>query len=433
MTHRIASLAATLLALSPALAARAQDDGCGRDTDCKGNRICVNGQCVYPEDAPAPQAMPDPSQAPVEQAAAAPDSGDFQQFHDALAPYGNWYETPEYGVVWMPSGIGPDWRPYTRGRWDYTAYGWTWVGEEPWAWGPYHYGRWTVYPGSGWVWIPGYTWGPAWVSWRYGDAYAGWTPLEPGWAYGAAWLPSYPVYYDRWTFVSYGGFYGGGPVWRYAVAPDVVRTSIWVSTRPIGVVREGGVAFVGPSVQVVERGCGHPVRPVAIAAVGSPGARASGGIGFYAPHFHAAPRPFVQGRIVEPTAHVGVGHILVAAHVETQRFVAQAAAHPMASPRPEVRPANEGSRGGWQQPRTAEPARPNGYERPAGYEDRPAQGGYASPVRPEGQGGYHPEPPNGRPAPSNGGGYRPAPRPGVPVYRPPAPAPKPNKRRPNER
>ena len=33
--------------------------------------------------------------------------------------------------------------------------------------------------GTGWVWVPGYTWAPAWVSWRYGDGYAGWAPLPP--------------------------------------------------------------------------------------------------------------------------------------------------------------------------------------------------------------------------------------------------------------
>ena len=33
--------------------------------------------------------------------------------------------------------------------------------------------------GTGWCWVPGYTWGPAWVSWRYGDGYCGWAPLPP--------------------------------------------------------------------------------------------------------------------------------------------------------------------------------------------------------------------------------------------------------------
>ena len=27
--------------------------------------------------------------------------------------------------------------------------------------------------------MPGYTWAPAWVSWRYGDGYCGWAPLPP--------------------------------------------------------------------------------------------------------------------------------------------------------------------------------------------------------------------------------------------------------------
>jgi len=31
-----------------ALAARA-DEGCSKDTDCKGERICVQRQCVHPE------------------------------------------------------------------------------------------------------------------------------------------------------------------------------------------------------------------------------------------------------------------------------------------------------------------------------------------------------------------------------------------------
>jgi hypothetical protein len=33
--------------------------------------------------------------------------------------------------------------------------------------------------GTGWVWVPGYTWAPAWVSWREGDDDVGWAPLPP--------------------------------------------------------------------------------------------------------------------------------------------------------------------------------------------------------------------------------------------------------------
>jgi len=41
-------------------------------------------------------------------------------------------------------------------------------------------------PGLGWVWVPGYEWAPAWVSWRYGDEYVGWAPLPPA----AVWISS---------------------------------------------------------------------------------------------------------------------------------------------------------------------------------------------------------------------------------------------------
>ncbi len=422
-------------------------DPCGRDTDCKGDRICVNGGCAFPDQAqaqPEPGFQPGPQPGPMEGAppeeppamqpdpgvGAAPDQGDLQQFQEALAPYGNWYQTPEYGFVWMPNGVGPDWRPYTMGRWDYTAYGWTWVGDEPWAWGPYHYGRWTVYPGSGWVWVPGYTWGPAWVSWRFGDSYVGWTPLEPGWAYGAGWDPAYPVHYSRWCFVPYAGFYGGGPVYRWAVAPAVVATSIWVSTRPAGVVTEGGVTFVGPSVGRVERAGGHPVRPVVIEAVSRPGARAAGGIAFYAPRFHAAPHPFEPGRVVAPTVRLGVGGIVSASHVETQRFVAS---HPAYRPQPVIRPA-----GAFERP-APEGARPEPFQGPgfhpaaAPARAEPNRAGWPRPgpmrpaERPASEGGFHPAPSGGfRPEPR--GGFHPgAPRPTF------HPAPPPKRKRPDER
>ena len=72
-----------------------------------------------------------------------------------------------------PSTI-PAWAPYTRnGHWVYANVGWTWVSDEPWGWATYHYGRWVNLDGTGWCWVPGYTWAPAWVSWRYGGGYCG--------------------------------------------------------------------------------------------------------------------------------------------------------------------------------------------------------------------------------------------------------------------
>jgi hypothetical protein len=76
--------------------------------------------------------------------------------------------------------MGYQWRPYSNGHWVMTEYGWTWVAYEPWGSIPFHYGRWGHDDYIGWYWVPGMTWGPAWVSWRGSDQYTGWAPLQPG-------------------------------------------------------------------------------------------------------------------------------------------------------------------------------------------------------------------------------------------------------------
>lgn len=104
----------------------------------------------------------------------------YQTFYDNLSPYGQWVQDPQYGDVWVPNE-GGDFRPYgSRGHWVMTEYGNTWVTDDPWGWAVYHYGRWTYDSYYGWVWIPGYEWAPAWVSWRFGGGYSGWAPLGPG-------------------------------------------------------------------------------------------------------------------------------------------------------------------------------------------------------------------------------------------------------------
>ena len=100
-------------------------------------------------------------------------------FYDNLNG-GNWYQVADYGYVWQPDAAsGADWRPYTDGYWAYTDVGWTWVSYEDFGWATYHYGRWVRLEDYGWCWVPGYEWGPAWVSWRTGGNYIGWAPLPP--------------------------------------------------------------------------------------------------------------------------------------------------------------------------------------------------------------------------------------------------------------
>jgi hypothetical protein len=101
-----------------------------------------------------------------------------QPYAATFTQYGSWQNVPTYGHVWYPR-VRPGWRPYYYGRWTtLRPWGWTWIGSDPWAWPTHHYGRWGFSAGA-WFWIPGRTWGPAWVSWAYAPGYVSWCPL--GW------------------------------------------------------------------------------------------------------------------------------------------------------------------------------------------------------------------------------------------------------------
>lgn len=161
---RLLMLAACVLALL-ATPLRAQDDN--------------NGAPPPPPDSSAPPPPDNGAPTSDEASGATDDSASFQTFYDSLGSQGTWIQSSDYGYVWQPQVTDPDWAPYTEGHWVYTDDGWTWVSDEPWGWATYHYGRWVNIDGTGWCWVPGYTWAPAWVSWRYSDDYCGWAPLPP--------------------------------------------------------------------------------------------------------------------------------------------------------------------------------------------------------------------------------------------------------------
>ena len=99
-------------------------------------------------------------------------------FYDRLARYGDWVRRGR-DYVFVPN-VGPGWRPYTFGHWEYTdRFGWMWISDEPFGWATYHYGRWGFDPDLGWYWVPATEWAPAWVSWRRSNDYVGWAPLPP--------------------------------------------------------------------------------------------------------------------------------------------------------------------------------------------------------------------------------------------------------------
>jgi hypothetical protein len=130
--------------------------------------------------------------------AQAQDEVNLDYFYTSLQDQGDWFSTDTFGYVFQPkAATDPNWRPYTDGYWSFTDEGWTWMSYEDFGWATYHYGRWTKLASVGWVWVPGYEWAPAWVSWRTsadlaedapdavdqpGDPesdFIGWAPLPP--------------------------------------------------------------------------------------------------------------------------------------------------------------------------------------------------------------------------------------------------------------
>ncbi len=122
------------------------------------------------------------------------------QLHDdayELEENGRWervqYEG-EYRQLWRPTRVGPEWAPYTNGRWT-TYYGdQCWVPSEPFGYTTHHYGSWVFIDSCRcWYWAPpvvtpivvarpwtvGYGWYPGRVSWIYGADNVGWVPLAP--------------------------------------------------------------------------------------------------------------------------------------------------------------------------------------------------------------------------------------------------------------
>ena len=100
---------------------------------------------------------------------------------------GEWQNTPDYGYVWVPTAVAPDWAPYSFGHWAWVSpWGWTWIDAAHWGFAPFHYGRWARWHNS-WCWVPGPrqvrpVYSPAMVGWVGGGAgglAVGWFPLGP--------------------------------------------------------------------------------------------------------------------------------------------------------------------------------------------------------------------------------------------------------------
>ncbi|HYC43907.1 MAG TPA: DUF6600 domain-containing protein [Burkholderiales bacterium] len=188
-----------------------------------------------------------------------------------LDRYGTWRTEPEYGAVWTPSNVAPDWAPYRHGHWAWISpWGWTWIDDAPWGFAPSHYGRW-VWLHDHWAWAPGSlvrrpVYAPALVAFVGGSDWSlsvtsgpavGWFPL--GWREPyRPWYRASPTYVrnvnhthvthvtnvnvrhvhrarpDAVTVVPQQAFVSGRPAWRSRVnvrRDDIDRAPI-VRERP---------------------------------------------------------------------------------------------------------------------------------------------------------------------------------------------------------
>jgi Family of unknown function (DUF6600)/FecR protein len=84
-----------------------------------------------------------------------------------LYTYGSWFPVSGFGYCWRPYGVGLGWSPFGSGGWfQDSAFGWGFIGNQPWGWLPYHFGGWIFQPGFGWAWVPGTLGRGVFTTWR---------------------------------------------------------------------------------------------------------------------------------------------------------------------------------------------------------------------------------------------------------------------------
>ena len=96
----------------------------------------------------------------------------------------------------------------------------------------------------GWFWVPGDTWAPAWVQWRYSDDYVGWAPIGPGrrgYAYGV------PVNYDppiaeSWVFVQ-PRYMTSRAISHYALPIGGLGVAFFGATHVYRPIYRGGIVY----------------------------------------------------------------------------------------------------------------------------------------------------------------------------------------------
>jgi hypothetical protein len=350
-----------------------------------------------PSLAPSPLLQGRGSASGSASASSAPDPADrdpraLTEFRPTLDPYGTWVQHPTYGTVWVPRAdvVGPSFAPYvSSGHWALDEdSNWVWVSDYPFGGVVFHYGRWVWIGGTGWGWVPGYRYAPAWVSWRVPTgsyAYVGWAPMGPDyiWYNGYATSFWYGVS-TPWVFCP--SAYAFHPHVHYYVVRDrVLVTHLAANSRRYVPARANGVA--APQRQMFSSGPSLAAARVPASAAPSHRLRATSSA--------SLPSSAPPGRYVAP-AHTR-------AELESPRFTPRGArpalepSRPRGEPRsfsPE--PRSRAMEPSFPRPRSIEPSSP----RPRSFEPSSPRPRSIEPSSPR---SFSPSPRSG-----GGGGFRPS-------------------------
>jgi hypothetical protein len=158
--------------------------------------------------------------------------------------YGTWSNVPGYGQAWAPTNQANNWTPYSNGQWTWEpGYGYTWVGNEPWGYAPYHYGRW-FNNNNRWMWQPpayqyqtnANTLSSSWLPALVGFFLTGGSGAigAPGYNGNIGWVPLAPgEQYNPW----YSGFGQNPGYGQYGVSPVTNVYNVYRNYRYVRIVR----------------------------------------------------------------------------------------------------------------------------------------------------------------------------------------------------
>jgi probable HAF family extracellular repeat protein len=276
---------------------------------------------------------------------------DYDVFYTGLSSdEGSWVEAGKYGYCFRPRVSG-DWQPYQDGHWVWTDHGWYWNSNERFGWATYHYGRWVNLGGTGWCWVPGNQWAPAWVSWRESNEHVGWAPLPPEADVSpnqsiSSWSDSYYaigpgayafITYSHWREPSYARF-----IERPEHNVQIIRETRNVTNI---VTDNNAINNFGPPVQNVASRTNQNIPQVKLALSRATDPRANYGqtrqgnqLNIVAPAATLKPQatraPSVQNRIVNPQVEKGWKGVGSQDAEKLKRTIAEQNPQPKELPKP---------------------------------------------------------------------------------------------------